>query len=84
MEDKGDAVAIKSAGDILSKMFQQAVDRLKDSIAPIFDDSMEMFGTNIAVVLVVIRDVYGVSLPPRLNPVHIDSHPHLTQNPEGA
>lgn len=47
-------------------------------------DSKEMFGTNIAIVLAILRDAYGVDLPPRLNPVHIKTQPGTTQNSEGA
>lgn len=47
-------------------------------------DSTEMFGTNIAIVLAILRDAYRVDLPPRLNPVHIKTQAGTTQNSEGA
>lgn len=47
-------------------------------------DSKEMFGTNIAIVLAILRDAYGVDLPLRLNPVHIKTQPRTTQNSEGV
>jgi hypothetical protein len=33
----------------------------------------EVFGPNIAIVVAVIRDAYHISIPPRLNPMHIKS-----------
>lgn len=47
-------------------------------------NSKELFGTNIAIVLAIIRDAYGIDLPPGLNPVHIQSHPRTTQDLGGA
>jgi superfamily I DNA/RNA helicase len=33
----------------------------------------EVFGTNIAIAMAIIRDAYNVKLPPRMNPSHINS-----------
>ena len=38
-------------------------------------DSNEVFGTNVAIVMAVIRDAYNIALPGRLNPVNIRQAP---------
>jgi hypothetical protein len=37
-------------------------------------DSKEVFGTNIAIALAIIRDSWSTVLPERLNPTHIKTH----------
>ncbi len=44
----------------------------------------ELFGTNIALVLAIIRDAYGIDLPLHLNPIHIKSRSSAAQSSEGA
>lgn len=35
------------------------------------ESSIEVYGTNISIVLAIIRDGYDVALPNELNPIHI-------------
>jgi len=42
------------------------------------EGSKEVFGTNIAVVMAIIRDVWQTALPPRLDPKHIKTKPVRT------
>ncbi len=43
------------------------------------EKSKEVFGSNIAIVIAIIRDVWQTALPPRLDPKHIKTNPVQTQ-----
>jgi len=47
-------------------------------------ESKEVFGTNIAIVMAIIRDVWQTALPPRLNPKHVRTNPANTHLPRGS
>lgn len=48
------------------------------------EESKEVFGTNIAVVMAIIRDVWHTALPPRLDPKHIKTNPIETRVTAGS